>query len=91
MIVDAWCYFLWDLMPCSLGIHDHGEAPILSNAQDLWIGLGKGASRNAEGVPSRVIDFWSSSMPALARGSGRHACAQRSKNVSYVVRRTSRL
>ena len=50
-----------------------------SNAQDLWIGLGRGASRNAEGVPSRVIDFWSSSRPALARGSGRHARAQRSQ------------
>ena len=29
---------------------------IPSNAQYLWIGLGRGASRNAEGVPSRVID-----------------------------------
>ncbi|MFD8262125.1 hypothetical protein ACFV19_25090 [Streptomyces griseoluteus] len=50
-----------------------------SNAQDLWIGLGRGASRNAEGVPSRVIDFWSSSRPALQRGSGRHARAERSQ------------
>lgn len=58
----------------------HSEAHLnWSNAQDLWIGLGKGALRNVEGVPSRVIDFWSSSMPALARGSGRHACAQRSQ------------
>ncbi|MFJ8589671.1 DUF6480 family protein, partial [Streptomyces sp. NPDC093595] len=28
----------------------------LSNARNLWIGLGWGASRDAEGVPSRVID-----------------------------------
>lgn len=33
-----------------------GAYGLWSNAQDLWIGLGRGASRNAEGVPSRVID-----------------------------------
>ncbi|MER5217812.1 hypothetical protein ABT063_46755, partial [Streptomyces sp. NPDC002838] len=31
----------------------------MSNAHDLWIGLGL----DAKGVPSRVIDFWSSSRP----------------------------
>ncbi len=50
-----------------------------SNAQDLWIDLGKGASRNAEVIPPRVVDFWSSSRPALARGSGRHTRAERSQ------------
>ncbi|MFD5417356.1 transposase family protein [Streptomyces sp. NPDC127069] len=48
-----------------------------SNAPGLWIGLGRGASRIAEGVPSRVIGFWSSSGPALQGGSGRHARAER--------------
>ncbi len=42
-----------------------------SNAQDLWIGLGRGASRKAEGVPSRVVDFWSSSRPAFAARVGK--------------------
>ncbi|MER7922395.1 tyrosine-type recombinase/integrase, partial [Streptomyces sp. NPDC096057] len=39
----------------SSGKHD----PKTSNAHDLWIGLGL----SAKGVPSRVIDFWSSSRP----------------------------
>ncbi|WP_373420217.1 class I SAM-dependent methyltransferase [Streptomyces sp. NBRC 110465] len=46
-----------------------------SNAHDLWIGLGL----DAKGVPSRVIDFWSSSRPTLHRRSGRHARAERSE------------
>lgn len=33
----------------------------MSNAHDLWIGLGL----DAKGVPSRAIDFWSSSRPTL--------------------------
>nr|WP_199885614.1 hypothetical protein [Streptomyces sp. CB00455] len=47
--------------------------------QDLWIGLGEGASRDAKSVPSRVIDCWSPSRPALQRGPGRPARAQRSQ------------
>nr|WP_240436909.1 alpha/beta fold hydrolase [Streptomyces sporangiiformans] len=48
---------------------------VMSNAHDLWIGLGL----DAKGVPSRVIDFWSSSRPTLHRRSGRHARAERSE------------
>ncbi|MFE9572855.1 DUF6225 family protein [Streptomyces sp. NPDC006692] len=48
-----------------------GVAETASNAHDLWIGPGL----DAEGVPSRVIDFWSSSRPTLHRRSGRYARA----------------
>ncbi|MEU2623029.1 hypothetical protein ABZ642_33785 [Streptomyces sp. NPDC007157] len=47
------------------------------HAQNLWIDLGWGASCDAEGVLSRAIDSRSSSRPALQRGSGRHARAER--------------
>ncbi|MEY9997203.1 hypothetical protein ABIE67_009235 [Streptomyces sp. V4I8] len=46
---------------------EHGaqdvDAAAGSNDHDLWIGLGM----DAKGVPSRVIDFWSSSRPTLRR------------------------
>lgn len=49
--------------------------PPASNAHDLWIGL----ELDTKGVPSRVIDFWSSSRPTSHRRSGRHARAERSE------------
>jgi hypothetical protein len=49
---------LYRVGPGSVGRGEAQLDPVLfqSNAQDLWIGPGRGASRNAEGVPSRVID-----------------------------------
>ncbi|MGW0886092.1 hypothetical protein [Streptomyces sp. NPDC002671] len=49
--------------------------PVSSNVHDLWIGLGL----DAKGVPSRVIDFWSSSGPTLHHRPGRYARAERSE------------
>lgn len=47
-----------------------------SNARDLWIGSGE----HAKGVPSRVIDRQVTELrPALQRGPGKHASAQRSQ------------
>jgi hypothetical protein len=51
------------------------QLPVSSNAHGLWIGIGLGA----QGVPSRVIDFWSSSRPTLHRRPGRHDRAERSE------------
>ena len=54
--------------------------PSYQTLGDLWIELGRG-------VPSRVIDYWSSSRPTLARRLGRHARAYVSQRRRFHVQR----